>query len=105
MTNINLPPFYVGQKVRCIKDTKHYRKGEIYIIKEVQKCLGCGIWIVGCIKHDIDATVHFHPGCGSSLNPTIYWTALAKHFVSIENKEFEPVTYSKVIESISISIN
>lgn len=51
MKEINLPPFYVGQKVVALVDFTHpdvqLKKGNEYIVLELKQCSVCKRWDIG----------------------------------------------------------
>lgn len=94
----NLPPFYVGQPVVCVKSIGCYKEGNKYVIKYMGQCPYCKCWMVGAIEHGRHLSMCSHNcGCGEILSVVPYYTALAKRFAPIE-ENFQSISLTKVLE-------
>ena len=107
MKDINFPPFYPGQRVVCIDDSRNdpyefpFKKGDELIALSCRRCT-CGIWMVDIgVQWPTGSSCH----CGDITNGPIWWLYAAR-FVPIEEK-FESISLTKVyeIESPLISVN
>lgn len=107
MKDINFPPFYPGQRVVCIDDSRTdgyifpFKKGDELSIISCHQCT-CKTWMVDIgIQWPTGSTCH----CGVITHGPI-WFVYAKRFVPIEEK-FESISLTKVyeIESPLISVN
>lgn len=98
MNKLNLPPFYIGQKVVCVKPSEKHGlfKDKIYTITDVKRCI-CGCtqvsWGVkttetglNCASCDKDLTI------GSI--PEYY--ALASRFCPAEEKPLPLLTFEQI---------
>lgn len=100
MKEINLPPFYVGQRVVCVKDnsSKSIKKGQEFSVLGLNQ-FSCGCWSIDIgIKSESPRT-----GCGehglhqtAKCNNGIKWFHV-KLFAPIE-QTFQPITLEKVLE-------
>jgi hypothetical protein len=109
----NLQPFYVGQKVVCIKSHSdlEYKKGEIYTIKGIAKnrCK-CSLYLIdiGVTSiNDRNYTTEYCYGC-KTINKwqSIHWY-LPSGFSPLQESVFPSLKLSKVIEKESqlVSMN
>lgn len=106
MSNTNLPPFYVGQKVVCLKTSgecketgARFLEGNTYTVVKCVFC--CGVWKVVCKEV---AGVYGWWCCVRADLP--YCSGAAKYFRPVE-ESFQQITLQKVIEieSSLISVN
>lgn len=93
MSENNLPPFYIGQRViRIENDINGFiEKGVIYIVQDMKYCCSKWGWRIKLagISHEKPAMCE---GCGE-----IDWfTFAAKNFAPVE-ENFEMVSYKEVI--------
>lgn len=81
MSNNN-PPFYVGQRVVCVKSNKHLgiKEGRIYVIHNIKK--GCCGWDVGIGIRSFG--VSSCPICLKEEPPSSIWWLMAYRFAPIE---------------------
>lgn len=107
----NLPPFYVGQKVVCLKSATnnfgHYCvKDHVYTVLELNRCK-CGAWKIDIgVKDESNHATKM--SCGKCKGPYdrrsyAIW-ADATNFAPI-HEDFQQITLSKVIEIESSLIN
>lgn len=108
MENLNLPPFYVGQKVVSLvsKDGGYnsLNKGEVYTVLAIERgCEHCK-WVIDIGKKQSRGFTECRE-CGFVINGLVHW-ANAAFFAPIEST-FQSITFQEVaeIESKLISIN
>lgn len=101
----NLPPFYVGQKVVCVRSCDSTKwgtgdkvngvvKGETYTIKAIApNCCGVGFMVdVGLIpKYDVLCSK-----CCKNLGKTLW--ANPKLFAPIEKQNFPLMTFKEIVK-------
>lgn len=107
MENINLPPFYVGQKVVRIRphDFNMVQEGKEYFVTGVMNGLcKCNKWLItvgvnnpygGSYCTDCGTVTHYHGEmrfCSTG-------------FAHIQSQEFKQVTYSKILEEVPCGAN
>lgn len=48
MNKLNLPPFYVGQKIVCVIGHKdgQFKKGDVFKVQSIKRESCCGNWVV-----------------------------------------------------------
>lgn len=104
MKEINLPPFYVGQKVVALDSACEIRKGNIYTIAECFKCPDCGDWNVLLLEFPTDDKSY--DCCGNDLQCGPYLGGPASKFAPIQ-ENFQEISYSEVVkeEKKLISVN
>jgi hypothetical protein len=103
MSEINLPPFYVGQKVVAVKDTISLKKGKEYVILDIKAAYcKCG-WHV-----DIGLPLRYPNSktfkCGKCnaegvLPPDAFgkeW--INYHLFAPVQENFQSISFEKVIE-------
>lgn len=97
-------PFYIGQKVICIKGDKRgiYKKDSVYTVKNIELCSRCGMWWVGCMLHPL-ANGDSFCDCGQQ-SETSYWQRPASTFAPV-NEGFQPISFTKVLEEELVSSN
>lgn len=102
MSEINLPPFYIGQKVVCVKTSANKLgmsviKGEVYVIKALIKC-NCGLWKcdVG-VRHSIQGN-SYCGYCGYTFAQIggVGWCN-CNLFAPIES-QFQSISLSEILE-------
>lgn len=98
MKEINLPPFYVGQKVVSLKGTSsdYIQKGTIYSIKGIMQ-LVCGCW---CVDVGINIGKQYMR-CGihnteKILSKGIRW--IDHSFFAPIQENFQSISLEKVLE-------
>ncbi len=52
MEKLNVPPFYVGQKVVCVSGGKYHKTGDVVNVVEISKTQ-CGCWYIGTSKRSM----------------------------------------------------
>lgn len=95
----NLFPFYIGQKVVCLKDYSYnneggFKKGEIKIVEELIKC-SCnliGVKIRG-IKYSLPTVCY---DCHKNLNGTFFDS---EYFAPLQQKNFPLIKLSQIKEN------
>lgn len=106
MKNINIPPFYVGQKVVALKSSKSKHgyqvvKGLTYTVQDYFQCTGCKEWKIGIKEMPI---VGNNIQCCMPAPINSFCCGPAKYFAPIiEN--FEAITFEKVLEQELSSVN
>lgn len=100
MKEINLPPFYVGQRVVAINDgndkiTTVVHKGQEFVILDIYQCSACNKWKVdiGHLTHSSCTSCK----CGKIKHGNIKWAA-AEIFAPIQ-ETFQSITLEKVLET------
>jgi len=95
--NINLPPFYVGQRVVALNNSSNGArvKDNVYVVKGLKRC-GCGRWLIDI--GDVGELAITQCKCGRhdfvfAVNEWHY----ADAFAPIEST-FSAITLSEVIE-------
>lgn len=108
MDNINMPPFYIGQKVVAIKNSKSgatYKKGEIHTVLNILKC-DCGRYLIDIGFKVIQGTGTRCDVCQKSVNKDYVWYCDSRSFApAIQEQEFKQTTYSKVLEEVPMCDN
>lgn len=102
MKDLNLPPFYVGQRVVAIKDHSQgrYKKGEEFIVLNI-KIGCCSKWVIDIgIRSGILTKMCYV--CSSIRIQDNHYGAIA--FAPIEST-FQTISYSKVIEEELVGVN
>lgn len=98
MTRIDLPPFYVGQRVVAISDHSQgaFKKGDEFTIGSIVKT--CCKW---CVTIGIKAnyTIRQCSVCKQEYLAEQQWLFNADMFVPLEEKEFKNITFEKLIEA------
>jgi len=103
MENLNLPPFYPGQKVVSLIDVSsvNLKKGDILTVVECikSKCSCGGGWIVALKEYPYDAEQGICDDCGSiTLHLGISFATLRVVYLAPLEEKFEHISLSKVIE-------
>lgn len=110
---IQLPPFYIGQRVVALKTKGNslgifIEKGKEYTVKDIEALCECGYWMVDAGFKAIPN----HGGyceCGKYLSNSIIKNQVwISHVLFAPIQEsFESISYSKVMEkeSSAISVN
>lgn len=106
MENLNLPPFYVGQKVVAIQDHSAglFKKGQEGIVTAIEKGCKCLPYVIGFSAAKIPAEGFTQcRNCGHKF-VTVLFGAIA--FAPLE-QTFRSITFEEVIsiESPLIGIN
>lgn len=108
MKDINLPPFYISQRVVCVKSSNWIKEGNIYFVKGLFFLSCCKIWMINvgvantingkryCQKHN----KHYNAGNDKFIEHN------ANKFVPIE-ENFQSISLEKVLENETnlISVN
>lgn len=96
MEKLNLPPFYVGQKVICVNSIGTYglTKNKIYTVHDIFNCV-CGIKTV-----DLGfKTAHAGSRCSNCRKAnTGVFTYRLDRFRPLQEQKFRAVTFEKVME-------
>jgi hypothetical protein len=100
-----IPPFYIGQKVVCVKTSVRevYKEGELYVVRELIRCPKCGEWLVGCTPHNLQ-TPKFTHSCGSEFPATSYWVVNHYSFTHLFHN-YKSVTFQDITELERVSEN
>lgn len=106
MSTENLPPFYVGQKVVCLKTspTGVPKKGCTYTVQACFQCPECKEWHIKIFEV---ASPYTKYSCCIPIKTTgKYIGGPAKYFAPI-HENFESISLSKVLEEETklISVN
>lgn len=103
MEKLNLPPFYVGQRIVAIVEKKFLVKGKIYVVIGLHK-YKCGCWVV-----EVERIDGYETYCGicsteNDLKKGVWHDV--EFFVPLE-QTFRSITFEEVIkiESPLIGIN
>lgn len=97
MSNTNLPPFYVGQKVVALTTGYFHEKGHVYTIADMMFCDKCKKWHALTKETTLMPASKYKCDCYNDLNTTIYLGGDAKYFAPIE-ENFQSITLEKVME-------
>lgn len=95
---INLPPFYVGQKVVALEDSLDglFKKGDEFRVTSIKKCTGCNAWEITIgIATGYDFKRCVICNCLEIIKSEAPF--LAKRFAPVE-MSFQEISYSKVME-------
>jgi hypothetical protein len=101
-----LPPFYVGQEVVCIKDHSKgtVKKGQCYTILSIEK--GCCTWIVDVGVPNIDKSPNcLCTYCGTRLMGVNKYTLKTSSDLFAPKDQFKAITFTKVMETELVSQN
>ncbi len=93
----NNPPFYIGQKVVAVVDSKwgYFKKGKIYSVLNIKKC-NCGKWTIY-----IGLSMSGHRQiCSTCLTIIGYHGGPAFHGANF----FAPIQYSNISKEIAESV-
>lgn len=101
MEKLNLPPFYVGQKVVCIQSHPmgFFKKGQEFTIIDARKMKCCADWVV-------DIGIHTHylemdcSCCGATVDNISYYRS--SRFAPIQESKFKAVTFEKICEEVEL---
>lgn len=111
MSEINLPPLFVGQTVVAIKDGKD--SNNLVVYKVGQKFIVNGLMHHPCDGWLVDVGIVVRSGNGTKckecllkLNSDFIWWCYSKHFAPIE-ENFQSISLEKVMEKEThlISVN
>jgi len=106
MEQINLPPFYVGQKVVAIENsgTGRFKKGDKFIVNG-NKFLWESVWCIDIGHKNPVAPKMQYRGRTISTGDDIWWT-LSSMFAPIE-ENFQSISLEKILEEETklISVN
>lgn len=81
----NNAPFYVGQRVVCVKPIIGYVKGSYYTIQDCRQCVACGNWHVMILEDPYPGTMDFKCKCGGMVKKsTAYYGCLHYRFAPIQ---------------------
>lgn len=98
MELLNLPPFYVGQKVLFVgsKDALHLKHDIVYEVAACEYNFGNPTHPVGAVtKYWYVGIVGLHDGL-AHLTPLI--------FVPLQQKEFSAMTFSEIVEAEQLEV-
>ncbi len=97
---MNLPPFYIGQKVVCIKTKSSFdffgnpchliKKGDVFTVQGISKCCK---WVIDIGKRDNRMCACEH--CGHYFGKGIVW-ANAKFFAPREEGTLPLITFKEI---------
>lgn len=97
----NIPPFYVGQNVVCVKGSEEFKikKGVTYTVTEVVSCK-CSTRVSVGIKGDMVAQPPFQGTCATCKGKLIFnrneTYAYSTRFAPTQQKDFPLLTFSKI---------
>lgn len=100
MENLNLPPFYVGQKVVCVDPRPDFGlfKDKIYTIAEVIRCK-CGATNVAWGATNPLITHSSCYSCGNIVTQeSKYYFCRSSRFAPVQEQKFPLIKLTKVIE-------
>jgi hypothetical protein len=111
MADINLPPFYVGQRIVAIKDHSQgrFKKGDEFVVKDQKmKCCGWAVYYGDNMKFPKGTIIEWpcsHCG-GKTLSKDQRVFFKSTSFVPIE-QNFQSISLEKVLEKETpmISVN
>jgi hypothetical protein len=100
----NIAPFYVGQEVVAVRDHYNYfKKGQEFIVTGLRRCCKCNPWIISIGIPSImpengcrECNFRFPSEC------EIFFSASR---FRAKTPAFEAITYSKVMEQETVSVN
>lgn len=105
MSEINLPPFYKGQRVVNVKRIIHARikKGTEFIVKDLLQCK-CGEWAVD-VGVKLKGEFEISCVCEAVLSERIVW--LQHSLFRPVQENFQSISLEKVLETETplISVN
>jgi hypothetical protein len=95
MANLNsISPFYVGQKVVCIKGVDELKEGREYIVKKVFRASCCSVWIV-----DVGISIPFPRLCANCWQWTSPYEGYRySRFAPLQQTNFPLMSFSKIVE-------
>lgn len=102
MESLNLPPFYVGQKVVSLKSGKALKKDEVVIVSALFKC-ECGEWHVqwGC-PHGFESNILYDCECDRNITYMVpymaHWGRNARFFAPLQEQTYPLISLTKVVE-------
>lgn len=98
----NIPPFFVGQEVVCIKDHSWgvVKKGQEYKVLAIKQSPCCGSWRV-------DVGIYNPAGgsrckCGHVIYTTTCWIGAV---LFAPKDQFKAISFTKVLETELASVN
>lgn len=103
MENLNLPPFYVGQKVVKMKDGSVIKKGDIVTVTHQFRC-GCGEWYIqwGQPIQQYGIITCTCTKCKSNMREIVPikadWVAQARNFAPLQEQTYPLISLKKVVE-------
>ena len=104
MNKLNLPPFYIGQKVEYIKNNS-FEKGSKHIITNIWKNKGCNCWFVWVEQFNNKFSppgYYYCVGCNGNIdspNSTLEHGILSKSFRAVEEIKASIMTLSQIKET------
>jgi hypothetical protein len=105
---MNIPPFYIGRKVVCIKDHSRgaVKKGQEYIIKDIIPgcCEEDSWWVDVGYKAPENLRFVTCPNCNNIGTKNIGYIAYYL-FAPIEEQQFSKVTYTEILEAVEMCNN
>lgn len=101
MSASKLPPFYIGQKVICVKDGKNGKgigvtKGEVYQIKNIVAC-NCQ-WSVDVGISGGSLYGNVCPRCGKAITPPTYSCYASASLFGPIREDFQSITLESIMQ-------
>ena len=100
---MNLPPFYIGQKVVCLKGAGKIVKDQIYTVADCFQCQVCKEWHVQFSELPTGRP-DYH--CCEVIKSSQHLGGPAKYFAPIQ-ENFQSISLEKILEEETelISVN
>ncbi len=100
MKKLNLHPFYVGQKVVCVKPIGDLIKDKIYTISHITKCLCGKICVgVGLVDYEFGYGKYYNAKCCGAKQISVgFYEFNTDRFAPIQQQNFPLIKLSKIIE-------
>lgn len=102
MEKLNLPPFYVGQRIVCLISDRVAKKGLKYTAKSVVKCPYCEEWLIGYAEAGMTGWVSCTHSDKSVISTTGLFHAPHTNFAPIQESKFRAVTLEKLCEEVEL---
>lgn len=107
MSEINLPPFFVGQKVVCVKSSPYLQKDKEYCVAALYYLACCKKWFVSVGISDYDAQPYcpiHHTWVDVPLSGVMFHN---QNKFSATEENFQSISLEKVMvkETPLISVN
>lgn len=104
MSDNTNPPFYIGQKVVCLRSGRQfYKKNEAYIVKHIDTCPHCGIVQIGCVEHELGKDGYRMCNCGKHVEIVVYAMHNANAFAPIQTERIRYVAVAEELKNIDVA--
>lgn len=94
---LNIPPFYIGQKVVAIKDHTqgYFNKGDEFVVKGIEKT--CCVWVIIIgVRTGWNISICV---CRKSINnPNDMGRFNVASFAPLQQQSYPLMTFSKIVE-------